>query len=179
MKVALSFLPLSLIRRPSPPSALGHWYTCRWLAALGAGTVRPLPPYCRRFRAKHGARKITRLPWRPIAPNQIEPNPNRPPSPPPRAGSLSPPTAPKAQPLAPSLPLARGGSSPPTSVPVAPLRAREDAWKRPQYVPLAVGSPQRFSRGKRTRGFALPLRLMGVVFFVAVKSGDGGRGLAF
>lgn len=56
--------------------------------------------------------------------------------------------------------------------------AREDVWKCPQCVPLAVGSPQTFSRGKGT-SFALRLRLMGVVSFAAVKSGGGGKRTRF
>lgn len=109
-------------------------------------------------------------PWRPIVPNQIEPNPNRPPSPPPRAGSLSPPTAPKAQPLAPSLPLARGGFASPGS---------GGCVEVPTACAPRGRKPAGFSRGKGTRGFALRLRLMGVVFFVAVKSEGGGKRTRF
>ncbi|NWV16715.1 GDF6A factor, partial [Origma solitaria] len=98
----------------------------------------------------------------PIATNQTEPNPKRPHSPPRQAGSLSPPTAPKAQPLAPSLPLARAGgffpaegaprgSSPPALMPVAPLWAREDAWKCPQYRRTAFASRHGKRHGKKSR----------------------------
>lgn len=173
---------------PLRPRLPGHWCTCR---CRDPGQLAALPPCPSRFRAKQSAGKITRLPGATGAdrpkPNRTEPkptpytaSPRRKPLP--AHGTQGSAPCPIATPGSGGFFPAAGvrrDSSPPASVPVAPLPTRKGAWKRPQYVPLADGSAQRFSRGKGTRGFALRLRLMGVVFFVAVKSGGGGKRTRF
>lgn len=63
MKVVLSFLPLSLLSRPSPPSAPPRALVYLPVAgSAGSRQLAALPRCPGRFRAKHSPGKITRLP---------------------------------------------------------------------------------------------------------------------